>query len=455
MQKDDFFFKAPDLDSEDNSIKDEPKQGNDESVDYSENVDKVDVSEDVIIIHSTGYHCEKCGSQISHGQKFCNTCGHQVEMNDNSVFTEQNSKQKRRKRILGIPVPAFVAIVFIVVAGIIVLVFLLGKGQPKKESNDNSIENNVTSQSNNNLIEHTATDQSDINFDSEASHSDGLNFSLDQYTNHGSLSCNRVWCSQNVWSDELDKNVEQFAYFNAAGIRKSNWFDCEKYVPTDFVNDFVIISENTDNKKSTEKNKVYNYIYDSDFSNIATILLDKLDFDRKSITQFNKDGYAFTGGKIIESNGMDFTYPGNGYYNDLAYIDKTGAHLFDDEVKLIYNHSANINSDIYCEKDYIIVSNRFVCNKEGKLLVDVQKAVESSGKLEDYYTFDLDDVKGLSMSKRYDIVQFRDLAFVDDKSFSVEFVVGNLNSNVTVIFDCTLDTNGRIIEGPEKIYSGD
>ena len=290
---------------------------------------------------------------------------------------------------------------------------------------------------------------------SEASQSDGINFSLDQYTNHGELSCNRIWCSKYVWDNELDMNVEQFAYFDADGKQKSSWFNCDIYVPSDFVNDFVILSENTENKKSSEKNDVHKFIYNLDFKNIATVVIDKHDPDSNDVTQFNEYGYAFTGGQILYSNGVDFTYPGNGYYKNLAYIDKTGAHLFDDDVELVYNHSADINSDIYCEKDYIIVSDRFVCNKEGKLLVDVKKAVESSGKLEDYYTFDLDEVKGLSMSERYDIVQFRDLAFVDDKNFSVEFVVGNLNSNVTVVFNCTLDINGNIVKGPEKIYSGD
>lgn len=316
------------------------------------------------------------------------------------------------------------------------IMFCACSDSPKSNNTQSSNESNTT-----------------IDLDSESSQENGVNFSLDQYTDHGDLSCGLIWCSKNVWSDELDMNIEQFAYFDAEGKQVSDWFDCQKYVPVDFANDFVIIYENTENKKSSEKREEYNYVYNLDFSNIAVIRINKTTNREDISVRFNEDGYAFTNGEIIESNGMSFTYPDNGYYDKLAYIDKAGAHLFDDGVEFIYNHSADIDNDIFCEKDYIIVSDRFVCNKEGKLLVDVQKAVEASGLLENYYTFDLDDLKDLSINEKYDIVQFRDLQFIDDNSFSVEFVVGNLNSNVIVVFNCSLDINGKIIKGPDKTSS--
>lgn len=244
----------------------------------------------------------------------------------------------------------------------------------------------------------------------------GVNFDLSQYKDHGNLSCGLIWATQYHWSDVLDGDYEMFAYFDIDGNQKSSWFNKEEYFESDFYNDFVIIEKvkKVDNERWHDKKfEVYNKSFD---------LIASLDCDIGGISRFNEFGYAFA---------TDIS--------SFYYIDANGAHKFDEHV-LFYD----VN-DIETTEKYFNVEGNYLCDHQGKILVNVRKTIEE-------YIDSTGNYSRESFSKDYYITLSN---IIDNESIDVTFNAKNTKSKNMVEFTCKIGFNGEFIEHPTKASGED
>ncbi len=79
-----------------------------------------------------------------------------------------------------------------------------------------------------------------LNSEEEINETEVVNFDLSEYDSYGELSCGLIWVEKtNSSYDEAP--VTKFAFADADGNIKSQWFDSEKFEKANFVNGIVVL----------------------------------------------------------------------------------------------------------------------------------------------------------------------------------------------------------------------
>lgn len=96
-----------------------------------------------------------------------------------------------------------------------------------------------------------------------------VSFDLTQYDDHGELSCGLIWVEKTTSS--YDKTPETtFAYLDADGNVKSEWFSSEMFYPRDFVNGMLILRKKpVEFRPSAYIDSGECIIYDTEFNELA------------------------------------------------------------------------------------------------------------------------------------------------------------------------------------------
>ncbi len=120
-----------------------------------------------------------------------------------------------------------------------------------------------------------------------------VNFDLSQYESYGELSEGLIWVKKTTSSYDQSPKTS-FAYFDVDGNIKSPWFDAGKFLPSDFVNGFVILHENESEYDISNLDRCV--IYDLNFNEIV-------DGYFGTIIDANTDGEIFC---FAALNGIDY-----------------------------------------------------------------------------------------------------------------------------------------------------
>ena len=369
-------------------------------------------------------YCENCGAKIPDVSRFCPSCGakqgnraprvsKQEELNTTQIkHLQMTTKQTAKKQnVTKTPKKAVIflstlAIVAFIAVGIII-VRNVNENQKRFSSNFGAKSSTQTS---------SLPKKSSVR-PKGAQAADGVvNFDLSKYKDYGSYSCGRVWVKESQWVDRLDGYYDMFAYLDIDGNQISPWLNEYEYFTADYVHDFLVIEK----VKGFSSDRTHSHIfciYDLNFN-----LIEELECSMYgSVIPFNEYGYSFA---------ADTKSFGD------VFIDKDGFHNF---AKGVYFSDPK---KIQTTDKYFLIDGHFVCDHEGKLLVNVEKAVDKYTKNRGYTRekYNLSDDYFIRIDK-----------ITNDTSLDITFKAKNKQSNNEVVFKGTLDFNGNFIEGPTKI----
>lgn len=242
-----------------------------------------------------------------------------------------------------------------------------------------------------------------------------VNFDLSKYKDYGSYSCGRVWVKESQWVDRLDGYYDMFAYLDIDGNQISPWLNENEYFTADYVHDFLVLEK----VKGSTSDRTHSHIfciYDLNFNLIEEIECHFLG----DVKPFNEYGYSFAVTESFEE----------------VFIDKDGVHKFEKEV------SFSDPKKVQTTEKYFLVDGKYVCDHEGKMLVNVEKAVDKYTKNRGYTRekYNLSDDYFIRIDK-----------ITNDTSLEITFKAKNKQSKNEVVFKGTLNFNGQFIEGPTKL----
>ncbi|MGN0487976.1 MAG: hypothetical protein ACI4HO_01795 [Ruminococcus sp.] len=236
-----------------------------------------------------------------------------------------------------------------------------------------------------------------------------LNIDLSEYSDHGELSCGRIWLEKEEGSwDEYPES--QFAYFDADGNQITDWFLSDNFIKGDYLGDFLVLPE-----------------YRPEFGTTSHIC-HVYDLDGNEMAQFcDETGYfCYTG---INEDGKRL------YQNDqreIGWMDSTGVYLF---------NTGDKKDDIR-----IMGDEHFTLEKVNDYYILIVKDSDYDSELSMIFDQSLNLVLDFN-----DIFGWRNGAnsinFISENNIEVEFV-----GEDDKFYKCVVDLQGNFIEEPTPLY---
>ena len=204
------------------------------------------------------------------------------------------------------------------------------------------------------------------------------NFDIEQYGDHGALSCGLIWVEKTESSYDTAPTTT-FAYLDKDGNVKSPWFDSKLYTKANFMNNMLVLQQSPYTEEGGSRDYATCIVYDTEFNvlwegNAKTVTGEDGHTRSIAIANPNSRGEVFAFANV------------DGDKLDLIMVTKDGLVKFPvAESAFTYKTVANLEN-IALEGDYYIIDFRStvgnspcymgVFDLEGNLIFEPSEVVE-------------------------------------------------------------------------------